>query len=165
MNSTTLQTIHEKLDESKAFALMKAFHAEVSKYPANHIKIKNPKREDVIKDACDLLYKYHTAFASLKHEYHNSVVLAGTSLIIPFLAREAAAFSHALEVFYHEIKAANEFQELQMYYKQFTLKPKQILDAVIEDAKLYAQRYAFDLDVKEMIGLYNQTMDELRKKA
>ena len=148
------QRLATKLNESKAFTLMHDFQEEVAKYPAAHISCNNPKREAAVLKASEPLYKFHTVFSTPKNEYGNSVILVSNDMVIPYMAKEVAAFVYHLEVFYQEIKKANNVQELQQYYKQFTLKPKQLSDALVEDAKLYAERYGFELDIRSMMDTF-----------
>lgn len=144
------QQIADKLNTSAVYALMSDFIAMVSRYPAAYIECKSPKRESAVLKACDPIYSYHTTFKTPMNDYSNSVVLIANDLAVPFMAREVATFMFHLEHFQNATKQANNTQELQSYYKQFTLKSKQLMDALVSDAKQYAERYDFELDIKTL---------------
>jgi hypothetical protein len=146
-----LQKITTKLNASKVHMLMAEFTAAVSRYPVAHIDCKSPKREAAVLKACEPIFPYQTVFTTPTNDYANSVVLIMNDIAVPFMAREVATFIYHLERFQNAIKQANNTQELQAYYKQFTLKPKQLIDALVEDVKRYAECCGFEMDIKTLI--------------
>jgi len=149
--NNALQKITAKLNASKVHMLMADFTSNVSRYPVAHIDCKSPKRESAVLKACGPIFPYQTVFTTPMNDYANSVVLIMNDVAVPFMAREVATFIYRLERFQDAIKQANNTQELQAYYKQFTLKPKQLIDALVEDVKEYAERYGFEMDIKTLI--------------
>lgn len=163
MNNTQ-QRIKDKLSASAVYTLMKAFQDEVSLYPPAYIECKKQKREDAVVRASNGLYAYHTAFTSSLNDYGNSVVLVANDMVLPYMAKEVATFTHHLEQFTQAIKKANSVPELKDYYAKFTLKPKQLMDALIEDAKAFSEQYGFTVDVKELVSSCKAHKQELSGK-
>lgn len=146
-----MQHTKTKLEKSSVFSLISSFNEQVSLFPPAHIVCKSDKREKAVVKAANPLYKYHTAFTRPVNEFGNSVVLVCNDVVVPYMIEEIAQFSVHLEEFLKEIKSANNVQELQLYYKQFTLKPKQLKDALIDDLKRYSEEFNFDIDIKSIV--------------
>jgi hypothetical protein len=148
--------ISEKLGNSKTYQLMNIFNNNASIYPASVIDAKSPKRDMAISKALDhkdkgiSLYDYHTKFKSFVNEYSSSVVLICNDTPVNYMIEEVGGFVNALNDFYKEIKKSNNVQELQLYYKDFKLKPKEVVDAFIYEIGLYAEKYGFKIDKKEI---------------
>jgi hypothetical protein len=155
-----------KLSESLLYGIMSEFLVEVEKYPAAQIECEKDKRAKAIEAACSKLYHAHTVFTPSVNDYGNSIILIDNDMPVKYMIDEAVNFCFHLDNFYTEIKKANSVQELQQYYKNFTLKPKLILDSLITDLKLLSDRYEFDIDVKTVVMAYNTEKNGLlmRKK-
>lgn len=132
------------------------------KYPPNWIQYKenDKKTADALDRICSPLFPYHTQFRSVAHDYKGSVVLIGNENCIPHMITEAAQFGKMLDVFYSKIATTNSRQETAAYYKQFKLKSKDILAALIDDIKGYAEMYSFQVDVKYIVDTFNQCKNE-----
>lgn len=151
-----------RLNESSLYSLMFEFTEQVEKYPAAHIDTEKDKRAKAIDAACAPLYaSAHVVFTPSFNEYGNSVILVDNDMVVKYMTEEAALFTFHLDNFYKEIKKANNVQELQQYYKQFKLKPKQVLDGLIADLKLYAERYQFALDIKDVVTAFQAEKQRL----
>lgn len=155
--------LDEKLSQSSLYALMSDFNEEVSHYPASKFENLKDKRQRAVEDMSGKLYAFHTVFSVPLNNYANSVVLISNETPVHLMAQEAAHFIVELETFYAETKKANSVQELQQYYKKFTLKPKQIVDALVSDLKMYAELYEFELDVKSVLNTLNEEKSNLKE--
>lgn len=160
------QKLSAKLGESKAFQLMNDFNNLAELYPAAYIFLPEPttekeaikvkKREKLIAKLSAKLYPAHTLFNKPLNEYSNSVILIGSDMAVPYMLAEVADFVIHLEQFYKEVKQANSVQEMQPHYKQFTLKGKDLTDAMLEDLEMYADRYGFASDRKAWMTVYKE---------
>ena len=105
------------------------------------------KREKVVYKASEDVYSLTTIFKSLVHEFSNSVVLICNDTCVEYMIEETAKFIAQMEKFYKEKdKIVKGVQELNEYYKQFTLRRKDLIDALICDLEMYSQEYNFDID-------------------
>ena len=162
------ERLEQKLSESALVKLMSDFNKEVSHYPASLFDNLKDKRQRAVEAMSSQLYPFHTVFSLPMNNYSSSVVLISNEVPVFLMAKEAAHFVFELENFYLETKKANSVQELQQYYKRFTLKPKQVVDALLEDLKMYAKKYEFEtkhnfvLDIKEVLAVFNE--EKLRLK-
>lgn len=172
MNNSQLNDIDitcksdKRLLESRLYPIMKGFLTLVDQYPIAHIKGVSDKRTKVVDTACSPIYaNTHIMFSTSVSEYGNSVILVENEMVVKYMIKEAALFCFHLDNFYKRIKSVNNIQELQLYYKQFKLKPKQVLDGLIADLKLYSGRYHFKLNVKSVVESYNNEKKRLVNKS
>lgn len=130
----------------------------VMKYPPVWVPIKDgdKKTADALDKICQPLFKYHTCFPAVTNAFTGSVVLISNQNAVRYMISEAAQFAVMLDTFYKSITLANSRQELVAYYKQFKTKSKDILDALIVDIKAYGTTYNFEVDVKEIVTLFNE---------
>jgi hypothetical protein len=140
---------------------MVGFVEEVSKFPSAHIEAsgkgkKKENKEKALRELSDKLYPYHSCFNTPANEYANSVILISNEIAVPHMLKEVAMFVTHLEQFHQEAKKANAIQEMQAYYKRFTLKPKQLVDALVDDLKLYSERYKFTLELSTAMAQYKE---------
>lgn len=163
-NVNIMKRNNDKLSKSALYGLMSEFVNEVSKYPSAHIECAKDKRQQAVERACAPIYPAHTVFNVSFNDYGNSIILIANEMPVKYMALEAAAFAFHLENFYKEIKKGNSVQELQQYYKKFTLKPKQILDALILDLKQSAEDHKFELDIKASIAEFQAEKQRLTGK-
>jgi hypothetical protein len=153
-NEKLLEKINGRMSESKVCILMQNFIVGVSLYPASQVECKD-KRVRVVEKASSELYPLHSGFTVPFNDYGNSVVLIGNDMPVKHMINEVAQFIVHLENFINGIKKANGVQELKAYYDQFKtapkqLKPKQLVDALMEDLELYSVRYGFELNKREV---------------
>lgn len=151
MDNVSMQDkLNTRLNESCVYVLMKEFFDVVSLCPSAQVEIKSPKREKIISKESNKLYHFHSNFGVPLNDYGNSVILIENHLPVKYMVEEVAQFIFFLELFYKEIKKANNIQELNAYYKQFKLKPKQLIDALLKDLELYSNRYIFEINKREI---------------
>jgi hypothetical protein len=146
----------KKMDNSAVLSVMKPFLKEVNKYPAAHIECAKPKRADAVQKGSNLLMPSHISFQTIFNEYSNSIILIGNEIAMPYMLKEVAYFNVYIEKFYQDIKKVNNIQELQSYYKQFKIKPKELVDALIKDLEYYSEKFDFDFDKKRELTFYKE---------
>jgi hypothetical protein len=153
----------DKLTESKAHSLMVDFQQQADEYPAAIPSlIDNLKKKplDALSAASNLMYPYHTACNSVINDYGNSIILIQNDMPVKHMINEIAMFVVHLERFYKETEKHKQIQSLNTHYKTFKLKPKMLVTALIDDLKLYSQRYDFTVDIKEVMIQYEENKTE-----
>lgn len=143
----------ENYENSPTLKILNEFLSLVVKYPPAYITEAKPKREAAIAKCANETYKVHNIFKNPINEFGNSVLLVCNDLAFPYMAREIGQFCACLEIFQQGIKKANSVQELQLYYKQFNLKPKDVIDEFMLEINDYIQEYGVDIDKKEIMQL------------
>lgn len=148
----------EDLSNSKTLKAMQEFVTEVSKYPPAYIPPPSkPKKEMAIMRGADQVYDAHTNFNQAMNDFSSSLLLVCNDMAVPYMAQEVGRFCAGLDYFYNKIKQANNVQELQQYYKQFSLKSKAVIDLFMTEVGDYIERYAPELDKKQLIQILNES--------
>ena len=151
----------EDLGNSKTLKTMQEFVTEVSKYPPAHIPPPSkPKKEMAIMRSADQVYDAHTNFNQAMNDFSSSLLLVCNDMAVPYMAQEVGRFCAGLDYFYNKIKQTNNVQELQQYYKQFTLKSKAVVDSFMNEVGDYIERYAPELDKKQVIQMLNESKEK-----
>lgn len=164
--------------DSKTLSLMLDFQSKVAHYPPAKIeydvwlkaqetgqdenKLLKDKRRGIIKRSADALYPVHTAFSKPVNDFRNSCVLISNDIAVNYMIDEAAEFVALLERFQQLTAQTKSVQELAAYYKEMALKPKQILDALVNDLKIYAEQFNFETDVKTWVTRYQSALTKCK---
>lgn len=144
-----------KLNSSSTFCLMNGFVEKASLYPPAYINSPKQKREALIVKKSNEIYPHHLIFNQHLTDFGNSIVLIANDIAINHMVKESARFAFCLDVFHDKIKGANSVQELQAYYKEFSLKSKDIKNSLLSELDTYAELYNFQLDKKSLSELFD----------
>lgn len=119
----------------------------------------NVKRQKIVEDACESLYKYHTIFGSNLHNITGTLVLQGTDKSINYLAEECGIFAAQLEFFNKKISSVKNVPELEKYYKDtFIQKHTDIFQLMLDEIESQSLRYNFSYDRQSIIDAYKTSV-------
>ena len=139
----------DKLLNSELCVEMNDFQEQVNKFPLNYIQTKPTRMKKLVEIYGDF-YDLHSIFKETMDQYGNSIILITNDNCVKYLVEESASYAASLEFFYKQVKQFSSCQELNQYYKQFTLKTSMVKRAFIEDIKRLSVEHSFEINIKEL---------------
>lgn len=157
--------VRATLAKSKLYQLLNGLTSSIMVYPETTFDLK-PKQQNKIAMLSSSMWKYHVALPASKHDAMGSILLQGKHMDITFLIKECATFCYHYETLISKSSTVKQMPELKKYYEELlSVKPKDILSALLTELFEYSQAYGFEIDKKSVVEQYNNHKNSFSSKG